>query len=172
VRICPSCDVRLENVRCERCFSLQAPGSFACRRCGGAVPREPLLDATDAPCPRCTFPLELLSPTGDAPMHECPRCGGLFVSQDVLAGVLARAEQGGPLPDPPARAAFVAVDVTYRPCPLCHGAMNRMSFGKRSGIIVDVCHSHGTWFDGGELTRVVALVSAGGGAMVAPLFRR
>ena len=28
VRICPHCDVRLENVRCQGCFSLQAPGTY------------------------------------------------------------------------------------------------------------------------------------------------
>lgn len=40
--------------------------------------------------------------------------------------------------------------------------MNRLNFGKVSGVIVDVCKPHGTWFDAGELTRVVAFASAGG----------
>src|ERR1043165_3168427 len=45
VRICPHCDVRLDNVRCVRCFSLQPPGAFSCGRCGQAMELEPLLDA-------------------------------------------------------------------------------------------------------------------------------
>ena len=40
--------------------------------------------------------------------------------------------------------------------------MNRVNFGKVSGVIVDVCKVHGTWFDPGELTRVVAFAAAGG----------
>ena len=52
--------------------------------------------------------------------------------------------------------------VRYVPCPLCHATMNRVNFGKVSGVIVDVCKMHGTWFDAGELTRVVAFAGAGG----------
>jgi Zn-finger nucleic acid-binding protein len=37
-----------------------------------------------------------------------------------------------------------------------------VNFGKVSGVIVDVCRDHGTWFDGGELTRVVAFAAGGG----------
>ncbi len=47
-------------------------------------------------------------------------------------------------------------------CPLCHVPMNRVNFGKRSGVIGDVCKSHGTWFDRGELTRAVEFVARGG----------
>lgn len=170
VRICPRCDVRLESVRCAGCFSLQAPGAFACARCGRALEREPLLDATDAPCPRCAHPLEAPAASGaeehdgDPRLRECPRCGGIFVTREVLADVLSRAEAGGPLASagsaPPVRPTLDPV--RYVPCPLCHATMNRVSFGKASGVIVDVCRAHGTWFDAGELTRVVALAASGG----------
>jgi hypothetical protein len=40
--------------------------------------------------------------------------------------------------------------------------MNRVNFGRRSGIIVDVCRPHGTWFDADELPRVVTFVMHGG----------
>jgi Zn-finger nucleic acid-binding protein len=40
--------------------------------------------------------------------------------------------------------------------------MQRRNFGKTSGVIVDVCAQHGTWFDPGELSRVLAFVEAGG----------
>lgn len=166
VRVCPHCDVRLENVRCNRCYSLQAPGSFSCGRCGVALDLEPLLDATDAPCPRCTTPLEASAgaATGapDVRLHECPRCGGIFVPREVLAEILSRAEHAGPFPEV-SRAPLVPLDaVRYVPCPLCHLTMNRVNFGKVSGVIVDVCKKHGTWFDGGELTRVVAFAANGG----------
>jgi hypothetical protein len=40
--------------------------------------------------------------------------------------------------------------------------MNRKNFGSVSGVIVDVCKQHGTWFDLGELPRVLAFVAGGG----------
>ena len=166
LRVCPHCDVRFDSVRCARCYTLQPPGSFACGRCGEALELEPLLDATDAPCPRCRKPLEAAAGGEgvweDARVHECPRCGGMFVPREVLADILCRAESSGPLPDAQ-RGRVTALDqVRYVPCPLCHTSMNRMNFGKSSGVIVDVCRAHGTWFDAGELTRVIAFAANGG----------
>jgi Zn-finger nucleic acid-binding protein len=87
----------------------------------------------------------------------------MFVPRDALAELLSRAEISGSLPEPAARVLPPLDAVTYLPCPLCHNPMNRVNFGRVSGVIVDVCRDHGTWFDGGELTRVVAF--AGGGGM-------
>jgi Zn-finger nucleic acid-binding protein len=161
-RVCPHCDVRLENVRCARCYSLQQPGAFHCQRCGQPLELEPMLDATDAPCPRCQTPLEAAATGDDGRLHECPRCGGVFVPKDVLAELLLRAELSGPFSDPPKRQIPSLDDVRYVPCPQCHSSMNRMNFGRVSGVIVDVCKPHGTWFDGGELTRVIAFAAGGG----------
>lgn len=80
--------------------------------------------------------------------------------REALAEILAAAELNGPIAVPPQRSAFT--EVKYLPCPLCHTTMNRMNFGRLSGVIVDVCKKHGTWFDAGELTRVVAFVASGG----------
>lgn len=157
VRICPHCDVRLDHTRCGRCYSLQAPGNFACGRCGAALELEPMLDATDAPCPRCRAPLEAAA--GDATLSECARCGGIFVAKDALVRILAAAEVSGPVCK--TSPAFLT-DVRYLPCPQCHTTMNRVNFGRASGVIVDVCRAHGTWFDPGDLTRVIAFVGSGG----------
>jgi Zn-finger nucleic acid-binding protein len=87
----------------------------------------------------------------------------MFVPREVLADVLAHAERSGPFVSDVARAPLAALEeVRYVPCPLCHATMNRANFGKVSGVIVDVCKEHGTWFDGGELTRVVAFAANGG----------
>ena len=40
--------------------------------------------------------------------------------------------------------------------------MNRQNYGRRSGVIVDVCSKHGIWFDAHELDRVVGWVREGG----------
>jgi Zn-finger nucleic acid-binding protein len=171
--VCPHCDVRLDNVRCASCYTLQAPGSFSCGRCGQALDLEPRLDATDAPCPRCSSPLESMmpapsqrwddaAPERDGRVHECPRCGGLFVPREALVDILSRAERSGSSFADPRRALVRLEEVKYLPCPLCRNSMNRVNFGKLSGVIVDVCRKHGTWFDAGELTRVVAFASSGG----------
>jgi Zn-finger nucleic acid-binding protein len=86
----------------------------------------------------------------------------MFVPREALVELLSRAEASGSLPEPPARTVTPLDAVTYLPCPLCHNSMNRVNFGRVSGVIVDVCRDHGTWFDGGELTRVVAFVGGGG----------
>lgn len=52
--------------------------------------------------------------------------------------------------------------IQYIPCPECGVLMNRRNFGGTSGIIVDVCSVHGTWFDAGELAAVLAFVESGG----------
>lgn len=65
---------------------------------------------------------------------------------------LAEAPRGNPLDSA----------VRYRGCPICRDMMNRKNFGGTSGIIVDVCAKHGTFFDAGELPRVLAYVRRGG----------
>jgi len=52
--------------------------------------------------------------------------------------------------------------VHYVACPVCGSMMNRRNFGGGSGVIVDVCARHGTWFDAGELPRVLSFVESGG----------
>jgi Zn-finger nucleic acid-binding protein len=143
---------------------LHAPGVFTCGRCGRPLELEPLLDPTDAPCPRCRQPLEISALPADERddrVRECPRCGGMFVPREALAEILYRAEQRGAMLEEK-RAGLLLEPVTYLPCPLCHGSMNRVNFGRVSGVIVDVCQKHGTWFDGGELTRVIGFVASGG----------
>ena len=90
------------------------------------------------------------------------------MARAAMADILCAAEIGGALREgPPKRAresgGIPALDaVRYVPCPQCHTSMNRVNFGKVSGVIVDVCKMHGTWFDAGELTRVVAFAAHGG----------
>jgi Zn-finger nucleic acid-binding protein len=52
--------------------------------------------------------------------------------------------------------------VTYAPCPQCGQLMNRLNFARCSGVIVDICKQHGTWFDRDELRQIVEFLRAGG----------
>ncbi len=173
-RACPHCDVELASVRCPHCYALHFSGARFCAHCGKELELEPLLDATDAPCPRCHKPLRVAmgsnADLGSGAIHECVGCGGLFVDARTLAEIVAResdpARRSGLLatlgPPVHARPGALEADVHYLQCPVCHTYMNRQNFGKRSGVIVDVCREHGTWFDAGELTRAIDFVAEGG----------
>ncbi len=52
--------------------------------------------------------------------------------------------------------------ITYAPCPQCGQLMNRINFARCSGVVVDVCKGHGTWFDPDELREIVEFIRAGG----------
>lgn len=40
--------------------------------------------------------------------------------------------------------------------------MNRVNFASCSNVVVDVCKTHGTWFDQDELRRIVEFIRGGG----------
>jgi Zn-finger nucleic acid-binding protein len=99
-------------------------------------------------------------------MWECRGCAGLWVGRDAVQRLIAErlrpdALLGTGLPRPRPEPVAVA-PVQYGACPDCGKIMNRVNFGRTSGIIVDVCGTHGTWFDADELRRVVEFVAAGG----------
>jgi Zn-finger nucleic acid-binding protein len=43
-------------------------------------------------------------------------------------------------------------------CPGCNRELDRLNFGGRSSISIDVCTIHGAWFDAGELAKVLEIV--------------
>ena len=75
-------------------------------------------------------------------------------SANAIIGMTNASSTNAASPEKPGR--------LYIKCPDCDQVMNRVNFGKRSGIIVDVCRPHGTWFDADELPRVVNYVMKGG----------
>ncbi len=50
----------------------------------------------------------------------------------------------------------------YRPCVRCGTLMHRRNYGRRSGVILDVCDRHGIWFDHEELDALLRWVRSGG----------
>jgi Zn-finger nucleic acid-binding protein len=109
----------------------------------------------------------------------CDACHGVFVDYAVLAAsVDAERPVDSPAPVAPSPSAPSSRplgassrspagsrrrlgDARYGWCPHCGQVMTPMVFGQRSGIVVDVCREHGTWFDRGELDAVLAFVRAG-----------
>lgn len=50
----------------------------------------------------------------------------------------------------------------YIPCPVCGDLMNRKIWGSYSGVIIDRCQNHGTWYDKGEIEKIREYISKGG----------
>lgn len=163
-RACPTCEVSFDGARCRGCRTLRPPFETWCGRCG-------LKDATPLAggCPRCNVELD---PLRDSPgLRACIRCGGLFASHITLAEHVARAESGTV-----ARIDVVgdaAIEPTaYARCPDCSDFMGRVGFARASGVIVDVCAAHGTWFDRNELTQGLRFLAEHPGARAAPRTQR
>ncbi|HET7540667.1 MAG TPA: zf-TFIIB domain-containing protein [Polyangiaceae bacterium] len=161
---CRYCGAGIATVRCSRCFQMNMARAQHCSGCGaelGLIVESALHDRL---CSDCQSPLELIvEPAGS--LLNCRKCGGQFVEHALLRSLLENYEQTGQaFPDGPyQRPTKAQVErVRYRPCAVCQQPMNRKNFGGASGVIVDVCARHGTWFDPGELPQVLAFVKSGG----------
>ncbi len=162
--LCQFCGSRLATVACPACFAAMFIGSKHCQRCGAAAAVPEVKDSKDRNCPRCRKELVSVS-LGAATVLECERCLGLWLDvpsfekicadreqQAAVLGAASHAPAGGPETN----------KVNYVPCPECSQLMNRMNFARCSGVIVDVCKQHGTWFDRDELSRIVEFIHGGG----------
>ncbi len=124
------------------------------------------MDASILKCPRCGAAMESIA-VGGVNLRECPRCEGLWCdvealrticeSRDMQGAVIADARQ-----DQMGGDEAIEAKVRYLPCPACQQLMNRVNFAGCSGVIVDVCGGHGTWFDRDELRRVAEFIQSGG----------
>ena len=162
-RLCEYCGNHLAAIRCSGCSTLHFAGAVLCTRCGRQLRPQPGLAASaGAQCPRCNHALASTT-LGTLVASECGKCGGLFLDAVTLRQVVADREQARAVPFAPAdKPVAVTDEVRYLRCPVCRGVMNRVNFGRRSGVIVDVCREHGTWFDAGELALTLEFVAQGG----------
>jgi Zn-finger nucleic acid-binding protein len=161
-RTCGYCHAELATVRCHHCYAMNATRSVHCTGCGRELGLEPVGDADERPCPSCKTPLAQFSGTGGV-LLDCASCGGQFVEHELLRSLLESREVTGlAVTRRVRRGELRLAAVRYVPCPSCGALMNRKNFGGESGVVVDVCSLHGTWFDEGELPRVLAYVASGG----------
>ncbi len=158
-------------VRCAACSGLVGTGASYCPTCG-----DPLAQAATTPtshgCPACpgeTMARFQLQPTPQNPqghaVHGCRRCGGVWVDTvtlDVMVETAAATGQGTVKPTVERRQLSMQGKVVYRSCAVCKTPMNRRNFARISGVIVDQCRDHGTFFDAGELEDVLNFVRSGG----------
>ena len=169
---CEYCRAELATVRCPRCFGMIFAGTRHCGHCGARAdaPAQAIGDGGDARrrCPRCGGEGRALvaNLVGDTLLDQCNDCGGLWVDQAAFEKILeARKRQQtveAVLGQVAPRAQVASAAVVYLRCPDCSTVMTRRNFGKRSGVLIDVCTAHGVWFDHGELPRIIEFVRGGG----------
>jgi Zn-finger nucleic acid-binding protein len=173
---CTNCGTAIEargfpggTIPCERCSSnveVVAPWAES-----GNPYRDPAPQPVEPPssnrrrevrplCPRCARGLA----HGNDSTLVCGGCGGAFVDHRDLAARIACERPPRPPAVPVRHATSPPPEPTvrYGRCPTCSELMTRVNFGQHSGILVDMCREHGTWFDRGELDSALAFVRAGG----------
>jgi Zn-finger nucleic acid-binding protein len=164
---CAYCHSSLATLVCSKCFGAIFIGMKHCPWCGENATGGKPVETTTAQCPRCSVSL-LIVKVGKRTVSECPACGGLWVGNDTFQEVCTDQEQqqlvmGFDFESAGATGVAAAQSGrTYIPCPECHKLMNRQQFAGCSGVIVDWCKAHGTWFDRNELKRIVQFILAGG----------
>lgn len=106
---------------------------------------------------------------GSTPMQQCAACSGSWLTTDVFTALCTDREAQQAVSATFASSATSSTapavrlgDVRYRRCAACKKLMNRVNFGRVSGVVVDLCKGHGVWFDPGELQRALAFVAGGG----------
>ncbi len=176
---------------CPQCMSRVSGKARFCHSCATPLLlSQATAAATEHPCPACGAGTRLASRrlgSEDVAILECRICAGLWVEKEVFEVLAARARTGrvGDLPGPvlPAGPAAepdiapvsasapvaasaagpgAAPSPAYRPCAACGALMNRRNYGRRSGVILDVCTEHGIWFDSDELQRLLRWIRDGG----------
>ena len=102
-------------------------------------------------------------------MRECEQCLGLWVEVAAFERVCADREEQAAVLGGASIAPQHHLDpnadpdkIRYVPCPQCGQLMNRINFARCSGVIVDICKGHGTWFDRDELSGIVQFIRGGG----------
>ncbi len=159
---CAHCGARLATISCPGCFGMMFQDAKFCPHCGGPAAVWSGEDS-DRRCPGCQVSM-LRGDIGGIPLHECGRCYGLWLDAPTFERICRDSEKQAVVAaaKPSLGAPVSAGPVRYVRCPQCESLMNRVNFANCSGVIVDVCRAHGTWFDHNELHRIVEFIRAGG----------
>jgi len=154
---------------CPECMARNLDDARFCLACGiSFAPQVVPSNAPELRCPCCESWMTARE-VGGLVVQECSKCHGIWAPENVFEGLVDRAttlarerlvegESAAPRVDGGNPA---ATRVEYRRCPCCDALMGRRNFRKRSGVIIDRCHEHGTWLDANELERIAGFVLSG-----------
>lgn len=155
---------------CPECFARNEENTRYCTACGVSFsPEQVAVDLPELPCPVCTGLMPVRSVAGIG-MNECPKCNGIWVPENTFDELVTKACEAARAKNTAGLGVNVRVAganprdtrVEYRKCPACEGFMQRTNFQKRSGVIIDRCHNHGTWLDADELEAIAGFILEGG----------
>lgn len=157
---------------CPNCFARVSDRAKFCCQCGSSMSAEDVAGSkTEFNCPVCGDKSKLVSrklSENGVNVQECPFCAGLWMGHQVFTQLRDRVRgkstqprevfhvsakmKRGKRPDGP----------RYRHCVDCGKMMNQQTYGRGSGVIIDICRKHGIWFDADELHEIVQWISKGG----------
>ncbi len=120
-------------------------------------------------CPHCAIALQTIDLKIGSPLYieRCNDCFGLFFDPGEIEILLNHTVSGTQTINLKHiqninKDRYQSKKVKYIQCPVCQVLMNRVSFGYRSGVIIDRCRKHGIWLDNGEITHLMEWKKAGG----------
>jgi len=163
---------------CPKCLARVSDRARFCHHCGTPLTPELVAgDETPLACPACGDEHPMISRRiGEVTVLECEHCAGLWLGTETFKQLIERASDETVELDQlfvSSRARAADLDLPerkarrkwrYRHCVVCGAMMHRRNYGRRSGVIIDVCKDHGVWFDADELPRILAWIRSGGQA--------
>ncbi|HTL98068.1 MAG TPA: zf-TFIIB domain-containing protein [Holophagaceae bacterium] len=161
--VCRYCEAPLATVACPKCFGLAFKGAKNCPHCGAAL-EAPSPAQDGQACPGCKRPMQLRE-LGGYQLEICGGCAGVWLGRAVFEAFCKDQEKQAVVIEALPHVEAVPINALsqgYRPCPDCKKLMNRVNFAQVSGVILDACKDHGTFFDPDELRRLVAFLQGGG----------
>ena len=157
--VCPACLARISD-RAKYCHNCSAP----------ITPESTAGEVSEMKCPSCDEHPQLFSrriAEESATVLECRTCAGLWLGHDAFNVLSKRADQefqhrGSEIDWTSFPQGEHDSNWRYRMCPKCAYPMVRRIFGKKSGVMIDLCREHGVWFDAKELQMILAWIRSGG----------
>lgn len=122
-------------------------------------------------CPRCSCLLQTIDISGADTFHieRCEQCYGIFFDSGELEQFLNTSRVSHTATTDYHRISALVNEnfhrdypVCYIKCPVCQQFMNRVNYGRKSGVVVNKCTAHGIWLDSGVLHHIVNWIDAGG----------
>lgn len=154
---------------CASCGGRASQRDSFCTHCGDPIVHgEQAARTGDKYCPVCVaHPLLVHRNLNAVALMECPSCGGVWLDKASFAHLAAEARdqartQGRSLVHKHPTTVRPQKGPAYRRCVECDTVMQRKNYGRKSGVIVDVCAKHGIWFDLHEMEEVLGWLRAGG----------
>jgi Zn-finger nucleic acid-binding protein len=157
-----------QDTVCPSCLARVSDQAQFCHHCGTPLVAELVAgEDTEYTCPVCgpdrTLTSRRLTDEGLSVL-ECETCAGLWLGLETFQ-LLLKQEARQPKPATARRSTIGQPQSgpRYRRCVICGQLMVRKNLDEgKSGVIVDLCGSHGIWFDAEELAQLFAWMRSGG----------